>query len=419
MKFNQIIIVSASLLLFSSCQKDDDSNNGDNNIVDINQIDPNGNNNGNSGNGNGGNNGNMNNNSMVTLGRLLFWDPILSGEKDVACATCHHPDFGYSDGRELPIGVGGEGLGPDRINAANNGIGMVGRNSPTIINTNFNGISPNGNFNPATAPMFWDNRVRSLETQALGPLLSFEEMRGHAFGEAVALDSIVNRLQNIGQYSTLFTDAFGTNNSITSTNIGAAIAAFERTIIATNSPFDQFQAGNQNSLTQAQIKGMDRFEDIGCNDCHSGPMFSDFELHVVGVPDNNQLANSDAGANGIYAFRTPTLRNLDETGPYFHNGVGGNLQETIQFYITARNFARGNNGGGGGPGGGNGPGGGLIVNPNVDRNDIDNDVRNLQNFNNNDIQDIIAFIQSLDDPGFDRTIPATVPSGLTPGGNIN
>ena len=158
---------------------------------------------------------------------------------------------------------------------------------------------------------------------------------------------------------------------------------------------------------------MDRFQDIGCDDCHSGPMFSDFELHVVGVPDNNLLATSDSGANGTYAFRTPTLRNLNETGPYFHNGVGSTLQQTIQFYITARNFARGNNGGGGQGGGG------LNVNPNIVANDIDNDIQNLQDFNNNDIQDIIAFIQALDDPGFDRTIPATVPSGLNPGGNID
>jgi len=407
MKSIQIIIFASFLFVFASCQKDD-ATNTETNIIDINEIDPNGN-----GNSLPGGTGTVNNNSMVTLGRLLFWDPILSGEKDVACATCHHPDFGYADGRALPIGVGGEGLGPSRIDATNDDIGLVGRNSPTIINTNFNGISANGNFDPAQAPMFWDNRLRSLEAQALGPLLSFEEMRGHALSENVALDSLVNRLRNIGQYDTLFTAAFGINNSITSTNIATAIATFERTITATESPFDKFQTGNQNALSQAQIRGMDRFQDIGCDDCHSGPMFSDFELHVVGVPDNNLLATSDSGANGTYAFRTPTLRNLNETGPYFHNGVGSTLQQTIQFYITARNFARGNNGGGGQGGGG------LNVNPNIVANDIDNDIQNLQDFNNNDIQDIIAFIQALDDPGFDRTIPATVPSGLNPGGNID
>ena len=247
-------------------------------------------------------------------------------------------------------------------------------------------------------------------------LHSFEEMRGHAYDEDVTLDSVVARLQAIPEYNTLFTNAFGTNNSINSNNIGRAIAAFERTIIATDSPFDRFQAGDQNAMSQAAIRGMDVFNDVGCDDCHSGPMFSDFELHTLGVPDHPLLGETDAGANGEYAFRTPTLRNLGETGPYFHNGVGQNLEQTIRFYITARNFAR-NNGGGGGNG--NGGPGGLDVNPNVDRNDIDNDIRNLGNFNNNDIDDLVAFINALDDPNFDRTIPNRVPSGLNPGGNID
>lgn len=406
MKITKVFVFAFCLFTLAACQKDE-VDTATNNITDINEVTPP--DNGGNTNPNGGE---VNNNAMVVLGQLLFWDPILSGEKDVACATCHHPNFAYADGRALPIGVGGQGLGPARIDGVPDDIGIFGRNSPTIINTAFNGISPNGNINPATAPMFWDNRARSLETQALGPLLSFEEMRGHAFGPEVALDSIVARLQNNVQYNTLFADAFGNNNSISSDNIAAAIAAFERTIVATDSPFDRFQAGDQDALSQAQIRGLNRFQDIGCDDCHSGPMFSDFELHVVGVPDHNQLSRSDAGANGTYAFRTPTLRNLNMTGPYFHNGTGNTLQQTIQFYTTARNFARGNNGGGGG--GQNG----LAVNPNVNANDIANDVRNLQNFDNDDIQDIIAFIQALDDPNFDRTIPNAVPSGLNPGGNI-
>lgn len=406
MKYSKISILCLSLFVFSACQKDDDNpDNGFGAIDDIPDI-----------------NNPIDNNpdnpvdiSVAELGKLLFWDPVLSGEKDIACATCHHPDFGYADGRELPIGVGGVGLGPQRQDVTNDDIGLVQRNSPTIINTSFNGMDEDGDFDPDQAPMFWDNRTRSLEAQALGPLLSFEEMRGHAFDESLALDSIVNRLQAIPEYRNLFAGAFGNNNSISSTNIGRAIAAFERTITATNSPFDQFRAGNQNAMTQEQIRGMNRFNQIGCNDCHSGPMFSDFKLHVLAVPDNNQLNFSDAGANGTYAFRTPTLRNLDETGPYFHNGVGRNLQETIRFYITARNAA--NNNGNGGPGG---PGNnGLNVNPNVNRNQIAPEVRNLNNFNNNDIQEIIAFIEALNDPNFDRSIPNDVPSGLNPGGRID
>ena len=164
-------------------------------------------------------------------------------------------------------------------------------------------------------------------------------------------------------------------------------------------------------MTQQQIRGMDRFRQIGCDDCHGGPMFSDWELHVLGVPDIPLLGGTDAGADGTYAFRTPTLRNLSETGPYFHNGVAMNLQDVMIFYRNAR-------GNGGGPGGG-GPGGGLDVNPNVAPNQLDQDLRNLGNFNNNDIADIIAFIEALNDPDFDRRIPNRVPSGLNPGGNID
>ena len=405
MKVVQILFVAICFLSILSCQPDNDIDLGNNDIPDINQLP-------NQGNNNGNNNPTTSTVSLVELGRTLFWDPILSGEKDIACASCHHPAFGYADGRALPIGVGGQGLGPSRIDAVNDDIGLVTRNSPTILNTNFNGMDIDGNFNPATAPMFWDNRERSLETQALGPLLSFEEMRGHAFDDAVALDSIIARIQSINEYNNIFTGAFGNNNAITAQNIGVAIAAFERTITATNSPFDQFQAGDQNALSQAAQRGMARFNQVGCDDCHSGPMFSDFELHVVGVPDHALLETSDSGADGTYAFRTPTLRNLPQTGPYFHNGVGGDLQETIRFYITARNFARNNNGGGGG-------GGNLNVNPNVDRNQIDDDIRNLGNFNNNDVQDIVSFIQALNDTDFDREIPTSVPSGLNPGGNID
>ncbi len=400
MKWSKIVLISLSCIVFNACQPDDDANDLDDNdatdIVDINDIPNNG-------------NDNNTNQSIVELGRLLFWDPVLSGGKDVACATCHHPDFGYADGRELALGIEAEGLGPQRrlLPGSNESFGF--RNSPTILNTAFNGMDENGQVNPDQAPMFWDSRTRSLESQALQPLLSFEEMRGHAFGEDVALDSIVNRLASNGEYVALFNAVFNGENAISSANIASAIAAFERSLVATNSPFDDFQEGDQNAMTPDQIQGMNRFMEIGCGDCHSGPMFSDFELHVLGVPDNNAIPESDRGANGTYAFRTPTLRNLDQTGPYFHNGVGRNLQETIRFYITARG-----NGGNNGNGGGN-----LNLNPNVNRGDLAPEVRNLNNFNNNDIEDIIQFIEALNDPVFDREIPNNVPSGLNPGGNIN
>ena len=404
MRLLNVLFFAVPILFLAACQPDNDPFDDQEGVTpNLPDIDPG---------QNPGNDPEVDDFQVAELGRLLFWDPILSGEKDVACVSCHHPNFGYADGRDLPIGVGGQGLGPDRRDVVNDDIGLVGRNSPTILNTAFNGMDENGNFDPARAPMFWDNRAQSLESQALMPLLSFEEMRGHAFGEDVTIDSIVTRLRNNDRYPDLFVGAFG-NGPITSVKIGAAIAAFERTILARNSAFDRFQNGQNNAMTPAQIRGMNRFNAIGCDDCHSGPMFSDFQLHTLGVPDNNLLTESDAGANGDYEFRTPSLRNLPQTGPYFHNGVGRTLQQTVAFYVRARNFANGNNGNNGG-----GPGA-LDINPNVNRNDIAREVRDLGPINPNDIQDIVQFLQALNDTNFDREIPDSVPSGLNPGGNIN
>ena len=130
------------------------------------------------------------------LGRFLFWDPLLSGDRDVACATCHHPDFAYADGRDLSLGAGAIGLGPARVDASDGRIPTVKRNSQTILNTAFNGLSDRrrrrrfgdtvASADPAAAPMFWDNRIRSLEAQALEPIKALEEMRGTVYAEADA-----------------------------------------------------------------------------------------------------------------------------------------------------------------------------------------------------------------------------------------
>jgi len=350
-------------------------------------------------------NDNLNSAAKIELGRLLFYDPILSGEQDVSCATCHHPEFGYSDGRDLSIGVGGQGLGPARFDAVNDDIGIVPRNSPTVINTAFNGIEVGENYIPESAPMFWDNRAESLETQATMPLHSFEEMRGHSFEENETLDVLIARLQAIPEYRTLFQDVFGGNNPIIDENLENAIATFERSIIANNSPFDRYARGDEGALTDLQIDGMQRFDAVGCDNCHGVPMFSDYELHVLAVSDNNALDFSDDGADGTYAFRTPTLRNLNVTQPYFHNGVANNLQEVLDFYRRIQG-----NGGGGGQGN-------LNINPNVNNNQIDEDARDL-NLRPNDIEPIIAFIEALNDDDFDKIVPTRVSSGLPVGGNI-
>src|SRR5262245_9488026 len=140
----------------------------------------------------------------VELGRLLFWDPILSGTKDVACATCHHPDFGYAENRDVSIGAHRVGLDAERRFEPPVTGPFVKRNSQTVLNAAFNGMNAGGSYDPARAPMFWDLRATSLEAQALEPLKALEEMRGEAYPESAALDTVVSRLRAIADYRSRF-----------------------------------------------------------------------------------------------------------------------------------------------------------------------------------------------------------------------
>ncbi len=199
----------------------------------------------------------------VALGRLLFWDPILSGEKDVACATCHHPAFGYSDGLDLSIGANGAGLGPSRAFIAGHTPRLVKRNSQTVLNVAFNGLTADANAIPANAPMFWDLRVRSLETQALEPLKALEEMRGEAYPDDRAVPEAVARLNASPEYRRLFARAFGGSTAVSDVNLGRALAAFQRTLVAVNSPFDRYMRGDTTALSADQVRGMERFQSVG------------------------------------------------------------------------------------------------------------------------------------------------------------
>lgn len=332
------------------------------------------------------------------LGRLLFWDPILSGDKDVACATCHHPDFGYAENLDISIGVNGVGLGSLRHFNDGNSIPFVARNSQSILNSAFNGMDEAGNYDPASAPMFWDLRANSLEEQALMPVMNFEEMRGHNYSEEEIIDVVIDRLRDIPEYQRLFTEVFNETSAIDAENVSKALAAFQRTLIAIDSPYDRYIAGDSSAMTSQQIEGMRAFERVGCAECHSGPMFSDFQVHVLGVQDNTKLHESDLGLDGSYAFRTPTLRNLEYTAPYMHNGVVSSLENVLRFYNGGRR--------------------GIQRNPEVGRNDRDILFRRLNNVNNNS-RAIIAFLDALNDENFDKVIPDAVPSGLPVGGMIN
>ena len=368
------------------------------------------------------------NTATEQLGRLLFWDPILSGNRDTACATCHHPDFAYADGRDLPRGTGASGLGPTRRDVSDGQVPVVKRNSPTILNVAFNGVDDDdddddrrrgrrrfdgspASVNQARAPMFWDSRVRSLETQALEPIKALEELRGHAYPEAAAVDTVVTRIRQVPEYVALFQAAFGPGTAVDAPRIAEAIAAFERSLVAMNSPFDRFRAGEFDALTAQQRRGLETFDEVGCDRCHDGVMFSDFDHHAEGVREHPLLAQPDAGA-GRFRFRTPSLRNVALTAPYMHNGTLATLQEVLRFYNNGRS-----------------------ENPNVsDARDRDRDgdrrrgdnglarvsgqFRRVDNMSDGGMADIIAFLNALTDTNFDRTIPARVPSGLPPGGLI-
>jgi cytochrome c peroxidase len=348
------------------------------------------------------------------LGRLLFWDPILSGDRTVACASCHHPNFAYTDGRALPLGVGALGIGPDRRDATNGQILPVRRNAPTLLNAALNGLEGRRRgrrsetaprlelVDQASAPMFWDSRTRSLESQALEPLRAFDEMRGDVYPEEEAVDSVVMRLRSVPEYVALFAEAFGTQQPLEAAQLGAAIAAFERTLVAVNSPLDRFRAGDVDALTPVQRRGLEEFQQAGCDECHSGPMFSDYDLRTLGVAENSAVSDPDTGA-GRFRFRTPSLRNVALTAPYMHNGTLATLDDVLRFYDNGRSenpavaTRRGNREGG------------QVAT-------VDNDFRRVDNLSEGEIREIIAFLEALTDPEFDRTIPVRVPSGLPPGG---
>ena len=321
---------------------------------------------------------NVSTESKIELGKKLFWDPILSGNKDVACVTCHHPDNAYAEMLDLSIGVGGRGLSEERFGGL-----LVKRNSFTILNTAHN------------PTFFWDNRANSLEEQALLPILSAEEMRGNAFEEKDALDSIVNRLNKIPEYRRLFDVAFR-DSIVNADNMAKAIASFERSLISSNSPFDRFNNGEEDAMTSLEKRGMLAFVKAGCAECHGGPMFSDFKLHVLTVPENPKLNEIDRGDGG-FAFRTPSLRNSGLTAPYMHNGVFKTLEDVLEFYDD--------------------------VDENSQNRHIPNSKRDelLEKLNLEDDEEdaIIAFLHALSDEDFDKEILLKVPSGLAPGGAIN
>lgn len=237
--------------------------------------------------------------ARVELGKTLFFDPRLSGAGALSCASCHEPSLGWADGRKTAI------VGAD----------VLGRASPTIVNLAYN------------TQFMWDGRKKDLEDQAIGP---------HRHLNAADYKSAVARLAAIPGYQSMFASAYPGEPMVVET-VARALAAFQRTVISNDSPFDRWLAGDTTALTPTQYRGFKVFTDPAkgnCAACHNGPNFTDNGFHNVGIK------TADAGRFGIRqvaamkgAFKTPTLREIEMTAPYFHNGAATTLREVVDYYV--------------------------------------------------------------------------------------
>ena len=244
--------------------------------------------------------------ARINLGRNLFFDPRLSGEGNMSCSTCHHPGLGWSDGLATAKGVKSS---------------VLGRASPTIINSAFNTIH------------MWDGRKRDLEDQAMGPMEAHQEMNM----DTVRLFMWLNETT---AYRKLFEDAYP-GEVINAASLSMGMATFERTIIMNDSPFDRWLAGDAKAMTAQQVKGFDIFLDPNkgnCAACHSAPNFTDNGFHNIGLlswgnpnPDMGRYAQKPV-ARMKGAFKTPQLRGITLTAPYFHDGSARTLKDVIALY---------------------------------------------------------------------------------------
>lgn len=238
----------------------------------------------------------------VSLGAQLYFDPRLSVDNTVSCASCHHPEKGWSNGEAVATGVGGK---------------KGGRSAPTVLNTVYQTFQ------------FWDGRAGTLEEQALGPIQNPIEMN-------MTLPEVVKKLNGIPGYKQQFQKVFGTD--VTKEGIAKAIAAFERTVVSGDAPYDRFTAGDAKALTAAAERGRKLFFGAArCSSCHSGPNFSDNAFHNIGIgmdqekPDAGRFEHSKLeGDTG--SFKTPTLREIARTAPYMHDGRLKTLEEVVEYY---------------------------------------------------------------------------------------
>jgi cytochrome c peroxidase len=309
---------------------------------------------------------------QIDLGRYLFFDPLLSGNNKLSCASCHHPDLGFADGRPRSVGIGGA---------------EVDRAAPSLWNVAF------------LDTFFWDARAGSLEEQMQGPLYAAKEMGtspARLLAEIAANDIYVG----------LFRDAYpGSADPPTLDQIYTAIAAFQTSLVSLNSRYDQYAHGYHDALTEPEKAGMNVFRSFvaRCAECHTPPLFTNQQIAVIGVREADGRA-FDPGAETVYenpglrgGFKVPSLRNVEQTAPYMHSGTFATLREAAEFYTLGRGHAL----------------------PDEEKKRVSVHWHIWEpNLSDDELDRLVDFLGTLSDERFKPQIPETVPSGLLPIGTL-
>jgi cytochrome c peroxidase len=301
---------------------------------------------------------------QIDLGRYLFFDPALSGDGTLSCASCHEPERGLADGRARSIGIHGAD---------------AGRAAPTLWNVAF------------LERFFWDARADSLEVQAQGPLFSAVEMGNTP-------ERLLASLNGNPTYRRLFREAFPGRGAsgIALEQVVTALAAFQASLVSLNSRYDRYAHGHHAALNEREIAGLNVFRSFvaRCAECHTPPLFTNQQVAVIGAPEPPGRP-FDVGAEATFhepklrgGFKVPTLRNIARTAPYMHSGAFGTLREAVEFYNKGRGHAvpKGER---------------LYLHWHI----------NEPRLTEEELDRLVDFLQTLTDESFMPEIPARVPSG--------
>tara|TARA_R110002110_G_scaffold205066_5_gene416873 strand:- start:59837 stop:61039 length:1203 start_codon:yes stop_codon:yes gene_type:complete len=307
---------------------------------------------------------------QIDLGRHLFFDPVLSANGKLSCATCHNPDQGFADGMGRSVGIKGERLS---------------RSAPSLWNVAF------------LQRFFWDSRASSLEEQMVGPLYDPHEMGNNPVHMLASLNAIK-------AYRRLFAEAFPADSvtprgSISLDEVYTSIAAFQSSLISLNSRYDQYAHGYQDALTVPEKEGLNVFRSFvaRCAECHTPPLFTNQQVAVIGTPEPEGMP-FDPGAEVSMneptqrgGFKIPSLRNIELTAPYMHSGRFETLREAVAFYTGGRGHAV--------PEGEDLKIHWHIWEPRLTEAEVDR---------------LVDFLKTLTDETFKPKAPARLPSGLAP-----